>query len=275
MNEMPSIDPESPRVQFGAEMRRLREAAGLSQSAVARRLGCTQTQVSRLEKGTRTPSRRDAENLDALFGDATDISFVRRYERIRAQPGSPAWFRSWTEEIEPNLVVLRSWDPLLIPGLLQTEKYAYHVFSNGPQATHEEVVERVNARLRRQQLLQRECPPTLMFLIDQGVLHRPIGDSALMREQLDHLLQMAAHPTVFIQIVDPACVAGLSGTFMIAELPHAQPDVVSLETPIQAHVTSDLDTVALIWQRYEAIRRWAYPERASLQIIEKARDEWT
>ncbi|MDP9866895.1 transcriptional regulator with XRE-family HTH domain [Streptosporangium brasiliense] len=150
MDDGPSLDPGSPRVLFGAEMRRLREAAQLSQTAVASRLGCTQTQVCRLEKATRTPSKSDAERLDRLFGPADSASFIRLYQRIIAQPGGPVWFRSWAEEIEPSALVLRSWDPLLVPGLLQTQSYARHIFNREPRATPEAVEERVEARMRRQ-----------------------------------------------------------------------------------------------------------------------------
>ncbi|GLW24903.1 hypothetical protein Mame01_49450 [Microbispora amethystogenes] len=114
MNVVPSLDPASPRVRFGAELRRLREAAQLSQAAVAARLGRTQTQVSRLEKATRTPSKSDAERLDRLFGTPDGVSFTRLYQRIVAQPGAPVWFRSWVEEIEPTARVLRSWNALLV-----------------------------------------------------------------------------------------------------------------------------------------------------------------
>ncbi|MFC4015183.1 helix-turn-helix transcriptional regulator [Nonomuraea purpurea] len=275
MHLVPSLDPDSPRVRFGTEMRRLREAAELSQAAVASRLGCTQTQVSRLEKATRTPSRSDAERLDMLFGRSAGVSFTRIYQSIVSQPGSPAWFRNWAEEIEPTLVVLRSWDPLLIPGLLQTEAYARHVFGQGPLATREEVDERVEARMRRQHIFDRKNPPTLLVLIDEGVLRRRIGGPEVMRDQLGYLLEMAERPAVFIQVVDPECVAGLAGAFMIAELPNGQPDVVSADSPTQAQITSDHDVVTSIWQRYEAIRLWAYPERVSLLKIEEARREWT
>ncbi|GGP17421.1 hypothetical protein GCM10012278_85500 [Nonomuraea glycinis] len=129
MDVVPSLDPRSPRVRFGAELRRLREAAQLSQAAVAARLGCTQTQVSRLEKATRTPSKSDAERLDRLFGPSDGVSFTRLFQRTVTQPGGPLWFRGWVEEIEPTARILRSWDPLLIPGLLQTEVYARHLFS--------------------------------------------------------------------------------------------------------------------------------------------------
>ncbi|MEV5407543.1 helix-turn-helix transcriptional regulator [Thermopolyspora sp. NPDC052614] len=275
MNVVPSLDPGSPRVRFGMEMRRLREMAELSQAAVAARLGCTQTQVSRLEKATRTPSRSDAEKLDKLFGTTNGISFVRLHERILMRPGSPSWFQDWAEEVEPTATVLRSWDPLLIPGLLQTEAYARHIFSQGLQGTPEQVEASVEARISRRRILDRENPPNVLVLIDQGVLHRRIGSNEIMREQLGHLLEMTQRPTVFVQIVDPECVAGLAGNFAMAEFPDGQPNVVQADSPTQGYITADYDIVTSVWQRYEAIRRWAYPERVSLQMIEKARREWT
>ncbi|MFC4060549.1 Scr1 family TA system antitoxin-like transcriptional regulator [Planomonospora corallina] len=272
---MPSLDPGSPRVRFGAELRRLREAAQLSQAAVAARLGCTQTQVSRLEKATRTPSRSDAEKLDRLFGEADGVSFTRLYQRISARPSSPAWFRSWAEEIEPAAGVLRSWDPLLIPGLLQTEPYARHVFGMEPRTTPDEVRERTEARMRRQRILDRDDPPLVLMLIDAGVLRRKVGGPEVMREQLDNLLTTADRPSVSIQVVDPECLPGLAGAFMIAELPDGQPITVHADSPARGNVTSDYEIVTSIQERYEAIRLWAYPERVSLKMIEEARREWT
>ncbi|XVQ84730.1 helix-turn-helix domain-containing protein [Microbispora siamensis] len=275
MEVVPSLDPGSPRVRFGAELRRLREAAQLSQAAVAARLGCTQTQVSRLEKATRTPSKSDAERLDRLFGTPGGVSFTRLYQRIVTQPGGPVWFRSWVEEIEPAARILRSWDPLLIPGLLQTEAYARHLFSQAPQITLEEVEERVQARIQRKRILDRDSPPLILVLIDAGVLRRKVGGAAVMRDQLDHLLEITQMPTVYIQVVDPDCLAGLLGAFMIAELPDGQPDAVQVDSSAAGQVTTEDDTVSAIWRRYEAIRRWAYPEPVSIKMIEEARQAWT
>ena len=148
MKVVPALDPGSPRVRFGVELRRLREAAELSQAAVASRLGCTQTQISRLEKASRTPSKSDAERLDRLFGAEGGVSFVQLHQRIIAQSSGPVWFRSWAEEIEPIALVLRSWDPLLIPGLLQTENYARCVLSQEPRITSQEVEDRVGNRVQ-------------------------------------------------------------------------------------------------------------------------------
>ncbi|MFF5112749.1 helix-turn-helix domain-containing protein [Streptosporangium sp. NPDC000509] len=275
MDAAPSLDPGSPRVQFGAEMRRLREEAQLSQSSVASRLGCTQTQVSRLESASRTPSKSDAERLDRLFKTADGNAFTRLRQRILAQPGGPVWFQSWVEEIEPTALVLRSWDPLLIPGLLQTESYARHIFSQEPQTTSQEIEERVKNRIERQKILDRDIPFSLLILIDVGVLHRKVGGAKVMHEQLGHLLELTQRPTISIQVVSPECLTGLMGAFMIAELPHEKPDAVHLDSSDAGHVTTDRDSVTAIWKRYEKIRLWAYPESVSLKMIEEVRQEWT
>ncbi|GAA3509691.1 helix-turn-helix transcriptional regulator [Streptosporangium album] len=274
MEVVPSLDPGSPRVRFGAEMRRLREAAELSQTAVASRLGCTQTQVCRLEKATRTPSKSDAERLDRLFGTTDSASFIRLYQSIVSQSRSPFWFRSWAEEIEPIALVLRSWDPLLVPGLLQTEAYARHVLSQEPRMTAQQVEERIEARVQRRQILNQDDPPLFLTLIDAGVLQRPVGDSEVMRDQLDYLLEAAQHPTVSIQLVDPRCLPGLLGAFMIAELPNGQPDAIHADSSAEGQFSADSSLVASVWNRYEAIRRWAYPDHMSLKMIQDARQEW-
>ncbi|MEU4829595.1 helix-turn-helix transcriptional regulator [Streptosporangium sp. NPDC023615] len=275
MSEDVPPDPGTPRARFAAEMRRLREAAQLSQTSVAARLGCTRAQVSRLEGGSRTPSKYDAEQLDRLFGSGGSTHFADLRKHIIARPGGPAWFIGWAEEIEPVALVIRSWDPLLIPGLLQTESYARHIFAKEPRMTPEEAEGRVQARVRRQWILDKDDPPMLLVLIDAGVLRRRVGGAEVMREQLDHLLKMADRPTISVQIVDPECLPGLAGAFMIAELPIGQADTIHADSPAQGHVTTDYDTVSSIRNRYEAIRLWTYPEHASLKMIEEARQGWT
>jgi transcriptional regulator with XRE-family HTH domain len=269
----PPILP-SPRIKFGTEMRRLREAAGLTQSAVAARLGCTQTQVSRIEIAKRVPSRSNAERLDELFGLTERQYFVGLYRRIASYPTGQTWYLDWVDEVEPAARVLRTWDPRLVPGLLQTEAYARHVFLGGPRITPEEAEERVKSRLLRQRILTRKDPPSLMALIDEGVLRRRVGGPAVMREQLGFLLDVARRPTVSVQVVDSRCLAGMLGTFIIAELPDGEPDAILADSSAEGQVSADPEIVASVWSRYEAIRLWAYPEHLSLEMIEGVRKEW-
>ena len=267
-------DPGSPRARFGAEMRRLREAAQLSQAAVGRRLGCTQTQISRLESAARTPSKSDAERLDVLFGTNGSTYFTDMRQHIVARHGGPVWFMSWTKEIEPFALVMRSWDPLLIPGLLQTESYAHQVLSQEPRMTPQQVDERVQARMQRRQLLDEDDSPMFLSLIDMGVLRRPVGSAEVMREQLGYLLEVTQRPNISIQLVDQRCLMGLLGAFMIAELPNGQPDTIHIDSPADGQISADPKVVSSIWSRYEAIRRWAYPDHMSLKMIEEVRQEW-
>ncbi|MEU9829894.1 Scr1 family TA system antitoxin-like transcriptional regulator, partial [Streptosporangium sp. NPDC048047] len=116
---------------------------------------------------------------------------------------------------------------------------------------------------------------SLLFLIDAGVLRRQVGDAEVMRGQHGHLLDAAKRSNIFLQIVDPKCLVGLLGAFMIAELPHGQPDTVHVDSSAEGHVTMDPESVAATWKRYETIRLWAYPEHMSLKMIEDARREWT
>jgi transcriptional regulator with XRE-family HTH domain len=241
-------------------MRRLREAANLSQASLAARLGCTQTQVSRLEKALRMPQPEHAEILDQLFGMADRGYFAGLYKRITTRSGGPSWFMSWLDEIELRATVLRSWDPLLVPGLLQTEAYARHLLTREPRVTPEVAEERVRTRLQRRLILDKADPPMLIILIDQGVLHRRIGGPEVMREQLEYLTEVAVRPNVTIQVVDPECVAGLIGAFMIAELPHGEPHAIHVDSAAEGLASSVSDLVASVWSRYESIRAWAYPE---------------
>ncbi|GII65273.1 transcriptional regulator [Sphaerisporangium krabiense] len=268
-------DATSPRARFGAEMRRLRESARLSQSALGVRLRCTQTQVSRLEKGLRTPQPDQAEILDQVFGLSDKEYFVGLYRRILSNPGGPIWWMDWLEEIEPRATVLRSWDPLLVPGLLQTEGYARYLLSREPRVGPEEVEERTQARLRRREFLERADPPLLSILLDQGVLRRRIGTAGVMREQLAFLIEIAERPNVLVQVVDPDCVPGLLGAFMIAELPDGEADVIYADSPAEGVVSADPNVVSTLWIRYESIRAWAYPEHVSLNMIKDVMDQWT
>ncbi|MFC6079559.1 helix-turn-helix domain-containing protein [Sphaerisporangium aureirubrum] len=283
MNTTPPPDPPptkpeipSPVARFGGEIRRLRESAGLSQDALATRLGCTQTQVSRLELGLRRPHRDHAEILDRVFGLSDKGYFALLYRRILSHPEGPRWWLDWPEEIEPRATVIRSWDPLLIPGLLQTESYARHLLIREPRVTPDEVERRTHARMQRRAVLDRHDPPLFVTLMDEGVLRRRIGAAPeVMREQLTFLIEIATRTNVTIQVVDAECVSGLLGAFMIAQLPDGEPDTVYADSPAEGLLTSAPDVVSMLWSRYELIRAWAYPEHVSLQKIKDVMDQWT
>ncbi|MBG0825134.1 hypothetical protein HS048_31055 [Planomonospora sp. ID91781] len=126
--------------------------------------------------------------------------------------------------------------------------------------------------MQRKGIFDRENPP--LVLVDAGVPRRKVGGAEVMREQLGHLLKAVQRPTVYIQIVDPERLTGLLSAFMIDELPNGQPDAVQVDSSATGQVTTEDETVNAIWKRYEAIRRWAYPDLISAKMIGEARREW-
>lgn len=268
------VDPRLTPVQrFGKELARTRREHDLTQVVLGKRLGCSSSLVAHIEKGDRTPKPDFAAGCDQVFG--TGDRFARLCRSITS-PSGPGWYLRWMDEIEPSARVLRSWDPLLIPGLLQIEDYARAVFRGDLAGTSDQEVEDgVSARMRRQLILDTGSPPTLWVLLDEMALRRPIGTAQVMSVQLDHLVAAANRPYVTVQVVpwETPCTAGLLSSFIIAELPDA-PTAVSVDSAGQGEVSAEHDFVALIWDRYDKIRAEAYRPGQSLEIIEEARDRW-
>jgi transcriptional regulator with XRE-family HTH domain len=269
------VDPTSPLAIFADELRHARLAAGLSQEQLGAQLNYSEAQVGHIETGKRTPAPRFAEGCDRLFG--TNGYFRRLRKRIEQMPSYPAWFGPWAKA-EREAISLHNYEPLLIPGLLQKEGYAREILRRGrPRDTEEQIDALLAARLERQQLLTWDDPPALWFVLDEGVLHRQIGDAQVMREQLEHLVTLADHPQVTIQIVPLSYGArpGLLSAFVIACFAD-RPDIVYLETAIDGQIVTDPKQVAHVTYIYDAIRACALPARQSVELIKKATAEsWT
>ncbi|NUR90798.1 MAG: helix-turn-helix transcriptional regulator [Nonomuraea sp.] len=236
----------------------------MSQEQLAERLSYSLSLVCAVELANRTPSRDFAERADHVLG--TGGQLARLWPLVR-QAAYPAWFRPWLE-IEQTARTLQTWQPLLIPGLLQTEDYAREVFRREPAATAEQAEEAVAARLTRQSILHRADPPMYWVVLDEWVLHRPIGSRAIMRGQIRALLDHAQLPHVTVQVVprdDPA-IPGLTGSFVIARVP-GEPDLVYLETAQEGYVSDRPADIESIARRYDVIRSLALPVNASLDLL--------
>ncbi len=267
------LDPRLTPVQrFGRELARARKQAGLSQERLGARLGVSGSLVGHIEIGNRTPKPDLAARCDEVFG--TGDLFARLCRNITS-PSAPHWFLGWSDEIEPRAQVLRSWDPLLIPGLLQTTDYARAVFRGDLATSEDEIEEQVAARMARQIVLDRDRPPALWVLLDETVLDRLIGGPEIMYEQLNRLVALAGRQNIKIQIVprDTSCTSGLLSSFIIAELPDA-PTSVSIESSATGEVSADHEVVSLVWSRYDRIRAEAYRPSQSLDIIKEAGIRW-
>ncbi|SDG22649.1 Helix-turn-helix domain-containing protein [Sinosporangium album] len=263
----------TPEQRIGRELARARKAAGLSQARLGRHLGVSPSLISHVESGSRSLRIDLAPRCDTLLKTG---GLLERLCRSLTAPSGPSWYIRWVEEVEPYSRILRSWDPLLVPGLLQTEPYARAVFRNGlAGSSPKEVEDGVSARLRRQVILDGEKPPTLWVLIDEWVLRRPVGGRAVMHDQMQQLLSLVERPTIHVQVVphDAPCTAGLVSNFVIAEIPDS-PTTVSVDSAGKGEVSADHDFVSQIWARYDKIRAEALRPGETVKMIKEARGRW-
>ncbi len=187
---------------FGAELRRARAAAGLSQEQLGQRVGYSAAQVGKVETGDRAPSLDFAEGCDGALD--TGGLFARIYELARRWDGGyPSWFAEWIEA-ERRATSLSWWEPLLVPGLVQTADYARAIIAAGARYSEDELEELVNGRIDRQAIFERPRPPNAMGVVDEGVLRRP--DRRRERSCMiscNNWRHMPADPSITIQIVPP------------------------------------------------------------------------
>ena len=132
--------------------------------------------------------------------------FARIYQLARRWDGGyPSWFTEWVEA-ERRAISLHTWQPLLIPGLLQTPDYARALFQAWRSAdSDEELDQLVSARIERQAIFEQPKPPSLWAVIDEGVLTRCIGSAQTMRDQLEHLMDVSDQYKITVQVVPVGC----------------------------------------------------------------------
>ncbi|MGW4638813.1 helix-turn-helix domain-containing protein [Sphaerisporangium sp. NPDC004334] len=273
MTKPVEVNPEeSPRALFAYELRRYRLEAGLTQAELAHRIGYTTSVVGMVETARRPPGKRLANLCDetlGLDGVLTRLCAIARWETV------PEHFRNWMD-VEQQATALRSWDPLLIPGLFQVEEYARKVIEGEPGLTPDQRDQHVGSRLRRKAIFEKEHPPTVWSIMDESVLHRPLGGSTVMRTQLEYLLEIAQHPKVIIQVVPYSAesTAGMLSAFTIAELQGAS-HIVYVESSARGQVIDDRTTILGVAARYDAIRAEAHAQYLSLQLIKDVIQRWT
>jgi transcriptional regulator with XRE-family HTH domain len=270
---------DSPLRVFGAMLAYYRTRAGLTPEQLGARVFASGSQIRKVEAGTRAPAEDLVKACEALGELGCGGALTELYEILgeklkrRAYPG---WFAAWPDK-EAQARRLRSFELVVVPGLLQTEDYARAVLSTRVGATPDEIDEAVAARLARQQVLERDQPPELWAILDEGVLRRPVGAPAVMGGQLTHLAYMARRPHVVVQVVPLAAGAheGMrGGAFVIAEFDEAA-TIAYQDTAVSGQIIEDASEAGALAHTWDTLRLEALPRAASLTLIEETATQWT
>jgi transcriptional regulator with XRE-family HTH domain len=221
---LPASDSTVRIEVLGEELRRLREACGLTLAEVVARIGISESYLSRFEKGRRVPSPEDVSALLVIYGvRGEDRSELLALAKRASQPG--LWQRQGSYEarfatlklLESRATALFEFQPLVIPGLLQTMPYAEAIVREvGMFSDQEEIDSRVVGRIHRQAVLRRGNAPMLLAVVAETALRPLVGGPTVMREQLHYLAEVAERPNITLRVV-PACVGaypGLDGGFI-------------------------------------------------------------
>lgn len=270
------LDPTANALAFfGAELRHYRTRAKLSQGLLGERVYCSGSLVGLIEKAQRMPPLDFAQRCDDVLETG---SALERLWPLVSKDAHPSWFRPFVD-IEENATKIREWEPMVIPGLLQTEGYARALITAWQTGDGAGIVDqRVAARMERQRLLQRDSPPLLWTVVSEVALRCPVGGAEVMREQLGRLADAAvANPKVIVQVVPLSVGAhpGLAGPLELVTR-HGEPDIAYFEVQGRSQLIEqpdDVDRYALLYDMLRAVA--LSPEKSHDLIADVAREDYS
>jgi transcriptional regulator with XRE-family HTH domain len=274
--------PTVLRLLLGTQLRRLREAKGITLEEAGHLIRASGSKMSRLETGRVGFKDRDIADLLALYGvdDEQERDALRDLARDANAQGwwhdysdiLPSWFEAYVG-LEEAATRIRAYEIQFVPGLLQTEDYARAVTLLGHETAEDaEIDRRVRLRMARQSLLTGPQSPQLWAVLDEAVLRRPVGGPEVMRGQLEHLIRCAKLPNVTVQIV-PFLAGGhaaAGGPFSILRFAEPDlPDVVYLEQLTSAIYLDKRENVDHYLAVMERLCIKALPTHRSTELIEE------
>ncbi|WP_030020591.1 helix-turn-helix domain-containing protein [Streptomyces monomycini] len=271
--------------QLGDELRRYREAAGLSTAVAAEALDCTKAKISRIENG-RVPVR--VPDLMALLhtygiGDDTVLKRLTTLARSANRRRREGWWNQYGPVLEDtyrDYIALeavsdsiRTFQSQLVPGLLQTPAYAWAVtVASKAWQTPDEIEQFVKVRAARQERLTAEQPLSIWAVMAEGVLHQRVGGVDVMRAQLEHLVAMSGLANVTVQILpfSRGAHGGMFGPYLLLSFPQVSAlDVVLMEHPT-GHIWLEREPeVARYRDLFDDARRSALPPAESVARIKR------
>ena len=274
--------PTIRRRRLGAELREHREKAKVTIERVAEQLECSASKISRIETGHTSATVRDVRDMLEIYG--VDGQVRDELLLIAREARQKGWWHPYTAVLSSAYVGLeqaassiRAYEQQVVPGLLQTEEYAKAMIRSArPDLKAEELDQKVRVRSGRQSLLTQDDPIDVWVVLDETVVSRPVGGDAIMRAQLESLLDAAELPNVTIQILPFSAGghAGMDGSFTILEFPESGDlDVVYAENATGGLFLEKVDELQRYRFIFDHIRAAAIRPEESVALIAKLAEE--
>jgi len=258
----PAGGPTVLRMLLGAQLRRLRETAGVTRDDAGYHIRASGSKISRMELGRVSFKERDVTDLLEFYG-VDDVAEKEKLVQLTREANATPWYQKFQDVVpdwfhvfvglEEAAQLIRVYEVQFVPGLLQTEEYARAVILQGaPGLDPDEVERRVALRMGRQKLLTRENPPRYWVVMDEAALRRPMGGRDVHVGQIERLIDLVGEPNITIQVM-PFRYGGHAaegGAFHIMRFPETDlPDVVYMEYLTGAHYIDKPEEV----ERYAAV----------------------
>ncbi len=233
--------PTARRIMLGARLRRLREAAEISRAEAGYAIRGSESKISRMELGRVSFKLRDVTDLLTMYG-VTDLEEREAFLEMVKRSNEPGWWQPYTDlladwfqdylGLEESASRIQTYEQQFFPGLMQSENYARAIATRGwSELASQSAQRQVEVRMRRQALLARPNAPKLWAVIDESVLHRPIGGRRVMLAQIEHVLELSKRPNIRLQVVSyPRSGYDAEGSFTMLRFAEPElPDVVYIE----------------------------------------------
>jgi transcriptional regulator with XRE-family HTH domain len=251
---------------FGSEVRRLREAAGITQVELAARVNVSRAYVSHVELG-KTRCRFDfAERLDAALRAKGEI--LQAWNDLLESIKSVKYARHFVNfpKAESTATLIRGYETHIVNGLFQTEGYAGAILKDSDAVT---------ARMIRQKQVMGESAPKIFVVLEEGVLHRQVGSKVVMREQLEHLLELSQRDHVRLQVLPTVYVEEARAAFTIATQADRS-EAAYIVNATDGVTSADPADLANLNETFASLQAEALNVRDSRALIRKVMDErWT
>lgn len=284
---MPEVpDPSVQRRRLRLELRKARETAGLKQAEVAKAMDWSPSKLIRIESGQVSISTNDLRALLGHYNIKDSRRSATLLELAKTSRGN-SFYDQYTAVLKAGFhdylsyegaaSVIRQYDPLLIPGLLQTEEFARAILSEAAGLDEDAVDKAWTVRQHRQEVHDRENPPEISFVIDEAALRREVGGRRTMVRQLQRLKDFTAEPHVTLRVLSFSAGAhpGMLGNFILLEFSEADlADLVYIETVEDITIRDDSEIIGRYSDRFQLLEGMALSPEDSLVYLDKVIGEF-